>query len=503
MQSAKSDVIDKPDSPLCLTRELYDTTSSFSEMPSLDVRSVSDTEREEKQNNAKPVERKLLSYKYETADTQTPANATSKKEGVSTKVRSGEKRSKRRRERGVPYRATKRKHTENRAIPVIRITSTSSSSEDQQSEWPKKWWWDQIPHSQENAQRELHCGSTASTSETDLQNQTSSDENSIVYKDNNNNIDGPKKRWAGVVRRFKDAMLDNDIFNETGFQRLLKYDSDFATLVTAMNAQILEASKKQMFQIVRETRKEKSYTDRCREYSNIGSMDDHSDGELIALSTACEIFDSIAQENGIKFEEFITNIFKIMEMKLHKKNTLVFIGSSNSGKSFLGDLICAHYTEDEVGKTALPPTRNANQFWLESLVGTSVYRMEECFCAEETQLNDIKKLFEGNPALEANIKHKTAVTIHRKPVIVTMNGNDEADLTRGIQRERNTMKNRCFIYKMNKNIEERYTEGSLATCMKHKQYVMTKLWLKYGNWEEPSPEPKMLDICKNIVSKYI
>ena len=291
--------------------------------------------------------------------------------------------------------------------------------------------------------------------------------------------------------RLKVAIQEREIYNETKFQHYLRNDSEFCKLVANCYASNLEVIKKQMFQVVRETKSEKTYAN-AMAHINITEDDEF----FIAASTALEIAHSIAYENRVELPDFLTSLFLILNKTLFKKNTIVFIGASDSGKTYFAEVLLSPFEHYEIGWFNLPPTRNVNQFWMEGLLGADIYRAEEVFVANEESIQDLKKLFEGNPALEAAQKYKSPVCVPRRPVIVTMNGESENDLTKGISKERKTMNNRAFIYKMNKPLKERFTEGCLTILKKRAPEVCKKLWLKYGQEELHILNNNIVDFCK-------
>ena len=306
--------------------------------------------------------------------------------------------------------------------------------------------------------------------------------------------------YKSIQFQLKQEMSALGIYNEMKFQHMIKHSSEFADLVTRMPCNQLENVKKQMYQVVRETTVFKSYEERL---ADIQVPSFHNDDFTVGLSTFIEIVESIATENKTTLPELMTNFFKIMNMVLPKRNTIVFIGKSNSGKTVIAEVLLKIYPIYDIGWFNLPPSRNSDQFWLEPLIGASVYRAEEVFVANEEHITKLKQLFEGNPALDAPIKYKSPIIVPRRPVIVTMNGEDEADLTRGISRERETMANRSFIYKMNTNLFNRYTEGDERLMKLYGEEITKFMYDRYGQWRPEPPSQKLVDYCVEKINEYI
>lgn len=319
----------------------------------------------------------------------------------------------------------------------------------------------------------------------------------IVFEDNSNYTTFGNKR--GVITQLKDMLQHLDIYNEIKFQYCLKRNPDLARLIVRCPSNQVEHAKKQMYQVVRETRKYTGYRERM---NNIATPNLYANPELcVAMSTMMEILESIAKENYCTIDKLCDDIFRILCMDLHKINAIIFVGSTNSGKSFLADILLCVYQEYEMGKFALPPTRNPPQFWLESILGGEIYRCEELAVQDQENLQHVKKLLEGNPALEATVKFKNPVTVVRRPVFVTMNGDGEQTITRGQSSERGVIATRSFIYKMHHNITKRHC-GNHLLLYKYRFQVMKLLFNKYGDYKEPPPLENEIDMAMDICKKY-
>lgn len=61
----------------------------------------------------------------------------------------------------------------------------------------------------------------------------------------------------------------------------------------------------------------------------------------------------------------------------HKELGIIVFGRINSSKSLLADLLTSQYKDWEIGTFACPPGLNVNQFYLDSLLNTFIYRCDE------------------------------------------------------------------------------------------------------------------------------
>lgn len=316
---------------------------------------------------------------------------------------------------------------------------------------------------------------------------------SLSFKQASNN---PKNAQIN----FKSKLNELGVSSEAHYQHALTYDAELANLAVAMNGQGLEACKKQMFEINRQTITPDTYKQRVQRHE----IDNKQDPQFVrGLTCAVQILKSLAKENHVSYEDMLYNIFSVMNMSRHKVNTVVFIGASDSGKSFVADLFASPFELYEIGQFALPTAKNTNQFWLEPLVGKQVYRAEELFIADEVVLQDVKKLFEGSPALVGGVKYKSALTIERRPVLVSMNGDSEYAVTRGMSNEFDTIANRSFIYVMREPVKTRYHMGSIVQAGKYMKQIVNLLYQKYGDTDDKGYDSDDIDLCNAYLSENL
>ena len=140
-----------------------------------------------------------------------------------------------------------------------------------------------------------------------------------------------------------------------------------------------------------------------------------------------EYLQYISHTNFYPRDELLHNIFNVLLMKNNKRITLGFIGPSNTGKTFLADIISGSFNSFEIGNI-LPPSKDTlDTFWLSNCVYSSIKRMEEFFIPTQSICNAFKQLLEGNRNQIANVKYKDNLNLPTTPTILTMNGNSKTD----------------------------------------------------------------------------
>lgn len=179
---------------------------------------------------------------------------------------------------------------------------------------------------------------------------------------------------------------------------------------------------------------------------------------------------------------------------------MIFVGISDAGKSFVSKFLLSPWYDYEVGNCNVPLNDAcASNFWLQTLPGSEVYKIEELYITGPVIFQSLKTLFEGNKNLQAEIKYKTPVSVPRRPVIYTSNANSGNDLLKfvGSAYEIEALHNRACIYQMKKNIDHRYDDGNLDLMMEHSRTILKALFKKYGSAKTSKQET----YCVDIISK--
>ena len=160
------------------------------------------------------------------------------------------------------------------------------------------------------------------------------------------------------------------------------------------------------------------------------------------------LFYTIAGDsNYASSNEIVAAMFEVLNLSDPKVTTLVLIGASNAGKTFLSSILRAGLPMYDVGIVQSVHQRPGD-FWLQDCIGKEMYCCEELNIASRDVLQRFKALMEGNEALDTNVKYGGNKQIQRRPFIVTMNGTSELDVAGDFPEEYDAIKNRCKIFRM-------------------------------------------------------
>jgi hypothetical protein len=135
--------------------------------------------------------------------------------------------------------------------------------------------------------------------------------------------------------------------------------------------------------------------------------------------------------------DVIIELYYILFQCLPKKNTFMFVGESDAGKTFWTDPLII---PDICGQVIT----SADFMWQEC-TGKDLILVPELTLSKYDQVEGFKKVAEGMPTL-VNVKNKAAVLLQRTPMLVTTNSypwkffNDEEA----------SIKNRMFFYEVRK-----------------------------------------------------
>ena len=174
-------------------------------------------------------------------------------------------------------------------------------------------------------------------------------------------------------------------------------------------------------------------------------------------------------------------------MKNNKRITLGFIGPSNTGKTFLADIISGSFNSFEIGNI-LPPSKDTlDTFWLSNCVYASIKRMEEFFIPTQSICNAFKQLLEGNRNQIANVKYKDNLNLPTTPTILTMNGNSKTDITKFCSNDYDAIANRCYLYMLNQTMSSMKIFPFLDLIKAHRHQILCHLYRKYINLQ-PQPQ---------------
>lgn len=140
-------------------------------------------------------------------------------------------------------------------------------------------------------------------------------------------------------------------------------------------------------------------------------------------------------EQGIDIWQLAENIVDHGDMRRPKKNSLVFHGESNAGKT----LVAMSIYEAYIARGVVTNNGSSQFLWQDCLDDRFILN-EECVIAE-TQTEEYKNIMAGAPCM-VNIKCKPAREMNRTPILFTCNA-----LPWCMLREPKTYENRCIVYR--------------------------------------------------------
>ena len=76
-------------------------------------------------------------------------------------------------------------------------------------------------------------------------------------------------------------------------------------------------------------------------------------------------------------------------------------------------------------------------------------------------MQSFKQLTEGSKTLQTEVKYKDAINVDPRPVIVTMNGTNRADVVKYHSTEWDAIKNRCIVLKMDCPLKQNFSGAQL------------------------------------------
>lgn len=191
----------------------------------------------------------------------------------------------------------------------------------------------------------------------------------------------------------------------------------------------------------------------------------HTDEEM---EIGVKWLDDYFKVQKIDKELMLSNVCKIMEKRVNKINTLVFIGPTNTGKSLLANLIGKPYLKGYVQRSA-----EGNSFHFEGLLNKSVAMLEEPRITALT-MNDYKVLL-GGEDFEVNKKHQAPEILKRIPVLITTN----APIGSYLQPvDAKALDNRAITIHIDEqlNVGREFTSPKITLCTCHLIESLQKIW---------------------------
>ena len=323
------------------------------------------------------------------------------------------------------------------------------------------------------------------------------------------NPTAPNLRRLGpepTVSYFNFIMHKHRVCNEKHFLYLCKLNKRFA--LSSLKVRCLEQSKLNIYsiycegiQITFKDAIDRLFTIDCICKGRVQCATHDNTERIVALATFCQIVESIAIENRTSVETFLTEIFNVLNGEHPKKRTLAFIGSADSGKSYLSKILVSVWHEHERGSFKVPSKHNSVAFPFTALPGTQVYLCEEFYVDTKNGLDMMKNVFEGNKALDCDRKYKAPISLQPRPVLVTLNGDRRESLVGDFWDEFPPFAARTYIVMMKKPLIRRFAEGDLKLLIKHAPFVIQQFFLKYHK-ENTSVTDYTLGVLQEYNNKY-
>lgn len=162
-----------------------------------------------------------------------------------------------------------------------------------------------------------------------------------------------------------------------------------------------------------------------------------------------EVIHLIFHSNNIDPIEFANNLKGLLEKTTKKINCLRLIGSPNSGKTLLANLIVEPFIPCYMNNHA-----SENEFYLSNMLNKAIILCEELYITTATA-EDFKSVLGGQP-IDISKKHQEKQLLSRTPVIVTSN---YSKFGRGHLPpvDENALALRCFNYQMNQEVRPNIT----------------------------------------------
>lgn len=124
--------------------------------------------------------------------------------------------------------------------------------------------------------------------------------------------------------------------------------------------------------------------------------------------------------------------------KAGKKETILFCGVANAGKTLMVNFLSTIYKAWEIGKAGPQDIKSA--FWLQDLIGKQIYKLDEAYCTD-VNVDTLKLLLEGNETSSTQIKFGGLHKIFPKPVLMDSNNVP----WHAMPSERGPLLERCYI----------------------------------------------------------
>ncbi|XP_047142743.1 uncharacterized protein LOC124817011 [Hydra vulgaris] len=154
---------------------------------------------------------------------------------------------------------------------------------------------------------------------------------------------------------------------------------------------------------------------------------------------------NIALQNQISVNRLKQLLCNFIFNLNHKKRGLILCGPSDSGKTFLANLLYSNFKPHEIGYFNCPTGPNPSAFLLQALSNCLAYRCDEMVFEHLGVIQLMKQLLEGSNTLTTDVKYKDAMPIDPHPTLITMNSTSKFDILKWHPSEYQAFENRCTI----------------------------------------------------------
>nr|XP_047142279.1 uncharacterized protein LOC105846941 isoform X2 [Hydra vulgaris] len=234
-------------------------------------------------------------------------------------------------------------------------------------------------------------------------------------------------------QNFANYLFNNNIMNSRHYDDELAKSDELRRLEFTIQLKDLEVIKKTIFrQIYLKQRNTDVLTPRIVVSNNKSRL-----GALMFFLS------NIALQNQISVNRLKQLLCNFIFNLNHKKRGLILCGPSDSGKTFLANLLYSSFKRHEIGYFNCPTGPNPSAFLLQALSNCLAYRCDEMVFEHLGVIQLMKQLLEGSSTLTTDVKYKDAMPIDPHPTLITMNSSSKFDILKWHPSEYQAFENRC------------------------------------------------------------
>ena len=217
--------------------------------------------------------------------------------------------------------------------------------------------------------------------------------------------------------QFYSLLKEHKVTNFKHYDTLLTTSPHLRKIEEMLNPNLLQTCKRK-----------DTYIQRIESFPALDDLRNRDQPTQLEIALITAFLTTISNANNTTIQELCYNLVSVVNQDWHKIRTLLCIGSSDTGKSLLVNLLTNVFEPYEQGVISPPTSNQLSNFWLQDLVGKSVYGCEELKIEFKGVLQRIKQLMEGNKELDTPIKFGDNKALKLKPLVITMNGDHKGDI---------------------------------------------------------------------------